>query len=191
VQLPANLNVYAAAALFVIGAYLVATYVGLVVWTFRDIRSRTRDVLGQILAALLVAVFTLPGVLIYILLRPKETLAEEYERSLAEEAVLQDLHDRRTCPSCQRRIEESFVLCPYCKHQLRDTCLNCGELVDLDWVVCPYCGHPHEVPEQESGRSKRKAAGGASAEPAEQEQLDEQVAELESVQNGASAAEER
>ena len=189
-QLPANLNVYAAAALFVIGAYLVATYVGLVVWTFRDIRSRTRDVLGQILAALLVAVFTLPGVLIYILLRPKETLAEEYERSLAEEAVLQDLHDRRTCPSCQRRIEESFVLCPYCKHQLRDTCLNCGELVDLDWVVCPYVGILTRSLSRRAAETSARLPG-ASAEPAEQEQLDEQVAELESVQNGASAAEER
>lgn len=190
-ELPANLNVYAAAVLFVIGAYLVATYVGLVVWTFRDIRSRTRDVLGQILAALLVAVFTLPGVLIYILLRPKETLAEEYERSLAEEAVLQDLHERRTCPSCQRRIEESFVLCPYCKHQLRDTCLNCGELVDLDWVVCPHCGHPHEVPEQESRRSKRKPARETHSESAEPEHLAEQVEDLEPVQEQGSAAEER
>jgi len=190
VQLPANLNVYAAAALFVIGAYLVATYVGLVVWTFRDIRSRTRDVLGQILAALLVAVFTLPGVLIYILLRPKETLAEEYERALAEEAVLQDLHERRTCPSCQRRIEESFVLCPYCEHQLRDTCLNCGELVDLDWVVCPHCGHPHEVPEQESRRSGRKATRQTSAEPVEQEPLLEEELELEPAQASSPEPEE-
>ncbi len=185
-QLPANLNVYAAAALFVIGAYLVAIYIGLVVWTFRDIRSRTRDVLGQILAVLLVAVFTLPGVLIYVLLRPKETLAEEYERSLAEEAVLQDLHERRTCPSCQRRIEESFVLCPYCEHRLRDTCVNCGELVDLDWIVCPHCGHPHEVSEQETHRSKRKTVRATSTEPAEQEH----AAELEPVLEQGAEPEE-
>lgn len=161
-ELPANLNLYAAAALFVIGAYLVATYVGLIVWTFRDIHSRTRDILGQILATLLVAVFTLPGVLIYILLRPKESLAEEYERSLAEEAVLQDLRDRRTCPSCQRRVDGSFILCPYCEQQLRFKCVECGELLEPGWKICPFCGHRHESPaavaeEQEHRPSRRPA----------------------------------
>ncbi len=160
-ELPANLNVYAATALFVIGAYLVATYVGLIVWTFRDIHSRTRDILGQILATLLVAVFTLPGVLIYILLRPKESLAEEYERSLAEEAVLQDLRDRRTCPSCQRRVEDSFILCPYCEQQLRFKCVNCGALLEPSWKICPFCGHRHElaaVVAEDKHRPLRKAA---------------------------------
>jgi RNA polymerase subunit RPABC4/transcription elongation factor Spt4 len=168
VTLPANLNVYAAAALFVIGAYLVATYVGLVVWTFRDIRSRTRDILGQILSVFLVAVFTLPGVLIYILLRPKETLSEEYERSLAEEAVLQDLRDRRTCPSCQRRVEESYILCPHCEHQLRFKCVNCTELLEPDWKICPYCGHRHEAKVVDTGH-KGRALKKAAAEKAEQE----------------------
>ncbi|MFO7696931.1 MAG: zinc ribbon domain-containing protein [Anaerolineae bacterium] len=168
-ELPANLNVYAAAALFVIGAYLVATYVGLIVWTFRDIHSRTRDVLGQILATLLVAVFTLPGVLIYILLRPKESLAEEYERSLAEEAVLQDLRDRRTCPSCQRRVEDSFVLCPYCEHQLRFKCVNCGELLEPNWKICPYCGHRHEMPDDVTDDHKHKASRKTTSKQTEEQ----------------------
>ncbi len=164
--LPANLDVFASALVFVIGAYLVAIYVGLLVWTWRDVRTRTRDVLAQILAILLVAVFTLPGVLIYVLLRPKETLVEAYERSLAEEAVLQDLTDRRTCPSCQRRVEDGFILCPYCEHQLRLKCVNCGALIEPTWKLCPYCGHRHEVPpaaaEEHRRRPSRKPE---SAEP--------------------------
>jgi len=100
--LPSNLNVYISAALFIAGAYLFALYLGLIVWTFRDIHARSRDVLAHILAVFLVAVFTLPGLLIYVLLRPHSTLAEEYERGLAEEAILQDLAERRVCPSCER-----------------------------------------------------------------------------------------
>ncbi|MGI6368331.1 MAG: zinc ribbon domain-containing protein [Anaerolineae bacterium] len=157
-KLPASLNMYAAGALFVIGAYLVAIYLGLIVWTFRDIRSRTRDILGQILATLLVAVFTLPGVLIYVLLRPKETLSEEYERTLAEEAVLQDLRERRTCPNCQRHVEDTFIVCPHCEHQLRFKCVNCGSLIEPDWAVCPYCGHRHNKPEKnEKSRLDRES----------------------------------
>ena len=64
ITLPANLNVYISAILFVLGAYLFALYLGLVVWTFKDIHARSRDVLAQIMATLLVAVFTVPGWLI-------------------------------------------------------------------------------------------------------------------------------
>ena len=138
--LPANLNVYISAALFVVGAYAAALYVGLIVWTSRDIHARSRDMLAHILAVLLVAIFTLPGLLIYLLLRPHETLADEYERSLAEEALLQDLEDRRVCPGCQRRVDPDYVVCPHCHHQLRLRCVGCGRLLNPNWDVCPYCG---------------------------------------------------
>jgi predicted RNA-binding Zn-ribbon protein involved in translation (DUF1610 family) len=147
-ELPANLNVYAAAALFVIGAYLMAIYVGMVVWTFRDIHSRSRDILAQILSVLLVLLFNLPGILVYILVRPKETLSDAYERALAEEAVLQDLEDRQVCPSCQHRIREDYVVCPHCKHELRSRCANCGRLLVPSWELCPYCGHERQEPDE-------------------------------------------
>lgn len=140
ITIPEELNAYISAALFVVGAYLFAVYVGLIVWTFRDIRSRSRDVLAAILAVLLVAVFNIFGLLVYTLLRPRTPLAEEYERSLAEEALLQDLEERRLCPSCQRRVAADYVVCPACHHQLRLRCVGCGRLLNPGWDVCPYCG---------------------------------------------------
>jgi len=154
--LPANLNMYISAALFVIGAYLFALYLGLIVWTFRDIRARSRDLLAQILVTLLVAVLTVPGLVVYLLLRPHSTLAEEYERSLAEEAILQDLEERRVCPGCRRGVEPDFVVCPFCHHQLHLRCVGCGRLLDPGWDVCPYCGL---VRDQESGADGEGAAG--------------------------------
>jgi RNA polymerase subunit RPABC4/transcription elongation factor Spt4 len=138
--LPPNLNVYITAALFVLGAYLFALYLGMVVWTFRDIRSRSRDALAVILATLLVALFTLPGLLVYMLLRPHTTLEEQHERHLAEEAILQDLEERRICPGCQRRIEADYLLCPDCHYQLRLRCPSCDRLLNPSWDICPYCG---------------------------------------------------
>jgi RNA polymerase subunit RPABC4/transcription elongation factor Spt4 len=163
-ELPANLNTYAAGALFFIGAYLMAIYLGLIVWTFRDIRARSRDILAQILSPLLVAIFTLPGILVYILLRPKETLSDAYERALAEEAVLQDLEDRRTCPSCQRVIREDYILCPHCQHQLREHCVNCGRLINPTWELCPYCGHNQES--TDDARTEVQALPEADVTPA-------------------------
>jgi len=148
ITLPAQLDQYIAIALFVLGAYLLALYAGLVVWTFRDVHARTRDVLGQIMATLLVAVFTLPGLLVYMLLRPHETLAQRYERDLTEEAILQDLEGQRICPECRRRVEPDFVVCPACHHQLRVPCDACGRLLQPDWGICPYCG-TERAPQQQ------------------------------------------
>jgi RNA polymerase subunit RPABC4/transcription elongation factor Spt4 len=160
--LPANLNVYISTVLFVLGAYLFAVYLGLVVWTFKDIHARTRDVLGQIMATLLVAIFTLPGLLVYVLLRPHTTLAEEYERSLAEESLLQELEERRICPTCQRRIEPDFVVCPNCHHALRRRCVSCGRLLNPNWDVCPYCGVYHDQDERAEVKSAKGNGGAAT-----------------------------
>ena len=51
----------------IIAAYLVALWIASVWWTFRDIRSRTTDIFLQGSATLLVAVFSFPGLLIYVL----------------------------------------------------------------------------------------------------------------------------
>jgi RNA polymerase subunit RPABC4/transcription elongation factor Spt4 len=122
------------------GAFSLALWFSLVIWTFRDIRARSRDIFAVLLATLLVLVGFLPGLLLYILLRPRETLAEQYERSLEEEALLQDIEDRRICPSCHEAVEDDFLICPNCSTRLKNQCSNCNRLMKLEWNVCPYCG---------------------------------------------------
>jgi RNA polymerase subunit RPABC4/transcription elongation factor Spt4 len=84
--------------------------------------------------------FPLPGLAIYLILRPRETLAEIYERSLEEEALLQGIEERLACPGCNRRIEEEFMICPTCHTRLKKACPACGRLLHLRWNICPYCG---------------------------------------------------
>ena len=122
------------------GAYLVALWFVLVVWTYRDIEARSRNVLTQILSTLLVVLFWVPGVLLYVILRPKETLDGAYQRTLEEEYLLQDLEELPLCPACERYVEDDFVLCPHCLTRLREPCLDCARLIDLRWSICPYCG---------------------------------------------------
>lgn len=128
-----------------LGAYFVAFTLALVIWTFRDISARTRDVIAIVLATLLVAVFNVPGVLVYLMLRPRETLAESYERSLEEEYLLQDIEDAEICRACKRRVQPDFLFCPHCRTRLRRECEGCGQPVSLRWVACPYCGR-HQAP---------------------------------------------
>lgn len=126
------------------GAYLIALWFVLIVWTYRDIQSRSTSVFTQLFSTLLVVLFFIPGILLYLLLRPKETIDEAFQKSLEEEYLLQDLEDLSLCPGCSRHVESEFVLCPHCQTQLRDACVGCGKLVDLKWPVCPYCAVPQK-----------------------------------------------
>lgn len=145
-------------------ALLVAFWVGLVVWTFRDIRSRTRDVFAWLLATALALILGPIGWLLYFLLRPRETLAQVYDRQLEEEALLRDITVRRACPKCQAVTEAEWLLCPHCGVELRHKCADCRRPLELDWIVCPYCTAPVAGAK---GRAKLRAAARQPVAPQE------------------------
>ena len=123
-------------------AFLVALWLSLIVWTYRDIRSRARDPLIRVLAIIVVALLFLPGIVVYLILRPPRTLEEEYQHTLEEEALLQSIEDIPLCPGCGRRTKETWTVCPNCHTKLKKPCHQCGRLMDLSWNLCPFCGTP-------------------------------------------------
>ena len=90
----------------------------------------------------MVALLNLPGVLVYLILRPARTLEEEYQQTLEEEALLQSIEDQSVCPGCERHTQEDWLVCPTCQTKLRKRCHSCGRLMELPWNICPYCGTP-------------------------------------------------
>ncbi len=126
--------------LTILAVYLAAMWITLIFWTYRDIRQRSRDPIIQTVAVALVLVFFLPGHWIYLILRPRYTLTELYERSLEEEALLQELEDQKACPNCNRRIRDEFLLCPFCRASLKEPCRACSRPLSRAWLACPYCG---------------------------------------------------
>ena len=123
-------------------AFAAALWISLVIWTYRDARKRTRDPLIRILATLVAAILFLPGVLIYIILRPPLTLEDEYQKTLEEEALLQSIEESPLCPGCSRRLDSLWIVCPNCHTRLKKPCTQCGKLMDLAWNLCPYCATP-------------------------------------------------
>ena len=133
------------------GAFLAALWVALVIWTYRDIRSRARDRLIHILATILVAILNLPGILVYLVLRPPRTLEGEYQQTLEEEAMLQAIEEETVCPGCERRIKDVWIVCPTCQTKLHKPCHKCGKLMELAWNICPFCGAPAPGMRKEGG----------------------------------------
>ena len=156
-------------------AYGAVLWLGIIVWIYRDIRERTRDTASQIMAGLLVVLFNIPGLFLYLILRPHETMIEAYERRLEGEALIRELAEqRRSCPSCDAPIREEFLLCPQCRTKLQEPCSGCDQTLELTWSACPYCGAAgpgktvaSEIPEL-SGTALSETVGPSAKTPSGQ-----------------------
>lgn len=72
-------------------AYVSALWLAIIYWTYRDAKARVKRPLARFLAAALVVVFFIPGVLIYLIVRPRDTVEERYLRTLQEESLLRSI----------------------------------------------------------------------------------------------------
>lgn len=136
------------AAIYVIAAYIVLIWLASAFWAYRDMRLRTSSAVTPYVAALAIILFTpvffLFGLLLYRIIRPKETIAEVNERVLAEEAMLAEVATHAQCANCERPVHEDWIICPSCRNRLRRVCPNCEHLIELDWTLCAWCGKDFE-----------------------------------------------
>ncbi|PDW03121.1 zinc ribbon domain-containing protein [Candidatus Viridilinea mediisalina] len=139
-DLLANLVPLMQVGLILLGAYLILIWAASVLWAYRDVRRRSEDTSVQVLAVSMVLLLPFAGILLHLILRPPQTLAEKYERELEQEYLRRDIEEKFVCPECQRPIEPDFLLCPHCQTHLRRRCGSCERVVDLTWSICPYCG---------------------------------------------------
>jgi RNA polymerase subunit RPABC4/transcription elongation factor Spt4 len=134
-----------------VGIYFVLVWLACAFWAYRDMQHRSANPVAPYLAAALIIVFTplffIFAILLYRIVRPKETVAEANERALAEEAMLAEIEARPHCANCSRPVNEEWIICPSCRNRLRRVCPNCSRLVELDWSLCAWCGKDFERPE--------------------------------------------
>lgn len=137
----------------------LAFYVAIVIWTYKDARKRTDD---PIMIATFTAIAMLPifGVLIYMLVRPSEYLADVRERELEIRALERQLGRQERCPYCKSHIEGEFLSCPVCTTKLRQSCTGCDRPLDPRWVMCPFC--ETEVPGKGGGGRGPSGPGGGT-----------------------------
>ena len=146
----------------------LAVWATLVLWSWQDMAGRSRSTTLRFLAALLVALLNIPGLFIYLMLRPRETLADAYERSLEEEVLLQGIEDRSACPSCKAGARPDWQLCPSCNTRLRRPCTRCGNLLEPEWERCPWCASRQPLTEDDDWQvAPRRFRPGTAARPAE------------------------
>jgi hypothetical protein len=139
----------------VLAIYLFLTWLAAILWVANDVRMRTHSPAFQVGAIAMVTFLFLPGLLLYIALRPQETLATRMERAMEYDLYYQGARSP-TCANCARRIESDYVRCPYCAWQVGSTCESCERVLVAEWVACPYCGAREErrtLPVAQAGAS--------------------------------------
>jgi RNA polymerase subunit RPABC4/transcription elongation factor Spt4 len=131
-----------------LGIYLVILWLATAYWAFRDMQQRSDNPILPYLASAGIILFTplffVLGVWVYKIVRPHEKIGEVWERNLAEEALLAEVEAIKHCPTCERRIDDEWIICPTCRTRLNRVCPNCSRLVGLDWSLCAWCGKDFE-----------------------------------------------
>jgi RNA polymerase subunit RPABC4/transcription elongation factor Spt4 len=131
-----------------IGLYLVIIWLATAYWAFRDMQQRSDNpILPYVAAAgiiLFTPIFFIFAVWVYKIVRPHEKIGEVWERNLAEEALLAEVESIHHCPTCERRIDDEWIICPNCRTRLKRVCPNCSRLVGMDWSLCAWCGKDFE-----------------------------------------------
>ena len=156
------------------GLWAFLLWLSIIVWIYRDTRDRTRDLALQVMAMFMALMFfpgfNIPGLALYLMMRPRETLDESYARSLEEEALLREIGDEAACPSCRRFVERGWLVCAFCQTQLKDMCGDCGQLMSFNWVACPYCGgQPKSAERAQKAPTSVQAPATASGAPGKPE----------------------
>lgn len=127
---------------FVIKALLVTFvffWIMVVVWVWFDASERSKSMIFKVLSCLMVLIFNIFGLLVYFLIRPKESYEDKYWNDLERKYLKFETAELGNCPACGSSLEPGFIACPNCGEIIKEKC-ECGVFIDKNWHYCAFCG---------------------------------------------------
>ena len=124
--------------LFVVA--LVVFWLVIIGWVWVDSSERTSKKGLKVGYILLVIFFNIFGLIIYLIIRPSETIEEIYWEDLERRYLKYETSELGDCPRCGSQLYPGYVFCINCGYRLKVKCPQCGVLIDKDHVFCEYCG---------------------------------------------------
>jgi hypothetical protein len=124
-------------------AYLVLVWLAVALWSFVDMRRRTRNLVAAYASAAMVILASpvlFPfAVIVHRIVRPEEFTSEHRLSELRQKALEAETVAPR-CPDCAVIIDDEWLVCPACRRALGHHCQVCGRTAALEWDVCAWCG---------------------------------------------------
>ena len=108
-------------------------------WIWADSGERTSNRRSRILYVILAAVFNVFGWLIYLIIRPSQTIEEIYWTDLERRYLKYETSELGDCPKCGTQLYPGYLYCPECNYKLKRKCPSCGVYVDKKSNFCPFC----------------------------------------------------
>ena len=122
------------------GFFVVVFWLATAFWVLKDARRRIDDPWLVAMAAVLGLFPPFLGPVVYLFVRPHDSIEDRLDRELENRALEERLAERDLrCPVCRGRVDASFLVCPVCTTRLKQACASCGAPLERIWQVCPYC----------------------------------------------------
>ncbi len=119
---------------------LVIFWLVIVGWVWVDSGERTSKTSLRVGYLLLSILLNIPGLIIYLIIRPSDTIEEIYWADLERRYLKYETSELGDCPKCGAQLFPGYVHCTNCGFRLKVRCPKCNVLVDKDHKYCEFCG---------------------------------------------------
>ena len=119
---------------------LIVFWLVVLYWVWLDSGERTSNKGLRYLYIFLVAFLNIIGWIIYLIIRPSQTIEEIYWSDLERRYLKYETAELGDCPKCGTQLFPGFEYCPKCRYILKRKCPNCKVRIDKKSKYCPYCG---------------------------------------------------
>jgi RNA polymerase subunit RPABC4/transcription elongation factor Spt4 len=119
---------------------LIIFWLVVLYWIWLDSGDRTSNTTVRCLYVLLAASLNVIGLIIYLIIRPSQTIEEIYWADLERRYLKYETSSLGDCPQCGAQLYPGYNFCPNCKYKLKRRCSRCEVLVDRKNKYCPNCG---------------------------------------------------
>lgn len=119
--------------------YIVVLWAALTIWAAMDIFVRSRNWFVRIGSVLLVGLGFFFGFILYLIIRPQNTLDDQKIHELEERMMVSQTHTY-VCPACSEIVRDDFLFCSNCGLVVRKECPSCKLALEIIWQQCPFCG---------------------------------------------------
>jgi RNA polymerase subunit RPABC4/transcription elongation factor Spt4 len=109
-------------------------------WVWLDAGERTSNKTARVIYLLLVVFFNIFGWIMYLILRPSQTIEQIYWADLERRYLKYETSELDDCTRCGTQLYPGYTYCPTCGLEIRVKCKSCDVYIEKNSEYCPYCG---------------------------------------------------
>lgn len=124
----------------ILGLVFIIFWIVVLDWVWLDAGERTSNKTSRVIYLLLVIFFNVFGWIIYLIIRPSQTIEQIYWADLERRYLKFETSELGDCSKCGTQLYPGYTFCPKCGLELKVKCTACNVYIEKSNEYCPYCG---------------------------------------------------